>query len=47
MRMLPVALHYLQHRRRYSNLLMVGFAGYVVQNVSLTSPSLVKASLGQ
>ncbi|GAA5846801.1 hypothetical protein JCM5353_005908 [Sporobolomyces roseus] len=32
MRMLPVALHYLQHRRRYSNLLMIGFAGYVVQN---------------
>lgn len=31
-RMLPVAMHYLQHRRRYSNLLMVGFAGYVVQN---------------
>ncbi|GAA5936592.1 uncharacterized protein JCM15063_001932 [Sporobolomyces koalae] len=32
MRMLPVAMHYLQHRRRYSNLLMIAFSGYVVQN---------------
>lgn len=37
-KMLPIAIHYLQHRRKYSNLLMIGFAGYVVQNVSSPWP---------
>lgn len=30
----PLASHYLRHRRRYSNLLMVAFSVYVLQNVS-------------
>ncbi|GAA5853045.1 hypothetical protein JCM3766R1_000852 [Sporobolomyces carnicolor] len=44
-KMLPIAIHYLQHRRKYSNLLMIGFAGYVVQNTyaGLTGGSRKKA----
>ncbi|GAA5907008.1 hypothetical protein JCM6882_000030 [Rhodosporidiobolus microsporus] len=29
---LPFVLHYMRHRRRYSNLLMLGFSAYVLQN---------------
>lgn len=29
----PLIAHYLDHRRRYSNLLMVAFSAYVLQNV--------------
>ena len=29
----PLVAHYLAHRRRYSNLLMVAFSAYVLQNV--------------
>lgn len=31
---LPLAAHYLSRRRLYSNLLMVAFSAYVLQNVS-------------
>lgn len=33
----PFVAHYLAHRRRYSNLLMIAFSAYVLQNVGRSS----------
>lgn len=45
----PLIAHYLAHRRRYSNLLMVAFSAYVLQNVgriySLHSDGYTDASI--
>lgn len=43
---MPAAAHYLRHRRRYSNLLMVAFSAYVFQNVRLRGlPRLISRAL--
>ncbi|GAA5875126.1 hypothetical protein JCM3774_001644 [Rhodotorula dairenensis] len=49
----PLVAHYLAHRRRYSNLLMIAFSAYVLQNTyagltgSAAAKKKVKAAAGQ
>jgi len=43
---LPFAAHYLSRRRLYSNLLMVAFSAYVLQNVRRLPPVPVQGGRG-